>query len=146
MLINSYCRHCLIPVWTTSLESPCDNTTVSRNSYRQSTNMYEPHIVELKRIKYRVLRILPFSSLLSVFTLVLYLAYRAKSIIAASAIDGYHAIALNSTLYYIAELGLFSQLPFPPFRALSYSRLLTHQKPYHPSSSWTSRSRFSTLR
>ena len=72
--------------------------------------MYEPNIVELATIKYRILSILPFSSLVSVATLISYLAFRVKyTIVAATANDSRSAI-LNSCLYFISELGLLRKL------------------------------------
>lgn len=68
--------------------------------------MYEPNVVELARIKYRVLNLLPFSSMMSVSTLLLYLAYRAKSIVTAYNINADLSATFNSSLYFIAELGL----------------------------------------
>ena len=68
--------------------------------------MYEPNIVELAGIKYRVLSILPFSSLLSVSTLSIYLIYRIWYMITTFTDGGSLAIFLNSFLYFVAELGL----------------------------------------
>ncbi len=71
--------------------------------------MHEPHIVELAGIKYRVLSILPFSSLLSVSTLILYLALRIKYTVVAYTADDSLSTVFNSLLYFVAESGLLSK-------------------------------------
>lgn len=68
--------------------------------------MYERGIHELADIKYRVLHLLPFSSLLSISTLLVYFAFRLKCLITAH--DDFWNL-LNSTLYFVAELGLLCE-------------------------------------
>jgi len=65
--------------------------------------MYERGIHELADIKYRILHLLPFSSLLSISTFLIYSAFRLKCLLTT------HDVlwnVLNSALYFIAELGL----------------------------------------
>ena len=69
--------------------------------------MAEPDIVELGRIKYRCLTILPFTSLLSVVSLGLYLGYRVKYLVASHSQTSDAYEQLNSWVYLVAELGLF---------------------------------------
>ncbi len=71
--------------------------------------MLEPHIVELAGIKYRILSILPFSSLLSVSALILYLAFRIKYTVVAYTANDSLSTVFNSLLYFVAELGLLSK-------------------------------------
>ena len=71
--------------------------------------MYDRGVSELKDIKNRVLNILPFSSLLSVSTLLLYFAYRLKTLVLSDKILDDPTSVLNSSLYFIAELGLLCQ-------------------------------------
>ncbi len=68
--------------------------------------MYERGIHELADIKYRILHLLPFSSLLSISTLLIYFAFRLKCLITAHD-DSWNV--LNSTLYFIAEWGLLCE-------------------------------------
>lgn len=72
--------------------------------------MAHQDIIELARIKYRCLNILPFTSLLSMITLVVYLGYRVNYLLISKppANDPYEH--WNSWVYFVAELGLFCQL------------------------------------
>ena len=72
--------------------------------------MYDQDIVELARIKYRCLAVLPFSSLVSVVTLAVYLCFRVKYIIVASTRNADVQEVLNASLYFAAELGIFCKL------------------------------------
>ena len=67
--------------------------------------MDERGIVELAKIKYRILDVLPFSSLLSVATFLLYLACRLKSLFLADRVVLESGDVINSALYFVAELG-----------------------------------------
>lgn len=60
--------------------------------------MYQPNIVELTQIKYRVLRLLPFTSLLSVLTLLSYFACRIIFIITSRVAGGQWSVVANSIL------------------------------------------------
>ena len=71
--------------------------------------MYERGIVELADVKYRVLNILPFSSLISVSTLALYVAFRLKCLLSAYYAGKNPSDVVNSGLYFVAELGLLCQ-------------------------------------
>ncbi len=69
--------------------------------------MYDSEIGELARIKYRCLAILPFSSLVSVVTLAIYLCFRIKCLVAAYTQTADFQEVLNASLYFAAELGIF---------------------------------------
>lgn len=71
--------------------------------------MYERGIQELTDIKYRILHLLPFSSLLSISTFLLYGIFRLKYLVTSSNPNAESGDVFNSTLYFIAELGLLSQ-------------------------------------
>jgi len=68
--------------------------------------MYERGIHELADIKHRILHLLPFSSLLSISTLLIYFAFRLKSLLTTHA-DSWNV--LNSALYFVAEWGLLCE-------------------------------------
>ena len=63
--------------------------------------------VELARIKYRCLAVLPFTSLVSVVTLAVYLCFRVKCIVVAHTRKAEVQEVLNASLYFAAELGIF---------------------------------------
>lgn len=70
--------------------------------------MEKSQVIELAGIKYRVLNVLTFSSMLAVITLLLYLSYRVKySLTALGEVSGLPAF-VNSSLYFVSELGLLS--------------------------------------
>ncbi|MDI1484920.1 MAG: hypothetical protein OHK93_000054 [Ramalina farinacea] len=69
--------------------------------------MYDRGVVELASIKHRLLTILPLSSLLSASTLLLYFAYRLKTLVLTDKIVNDPLAVLNSSLYFVTELGLF---------------------------------------
>lgn len=71
--------------------------------------MYEPDIVELASIKYRVLHVLPFSSLLSVSTMLLYLAFRVRYMVSTYNGGANFPVMFNSVLYLVTEIGLFGE-------------------------------------
>ncbi len=71
--------------------------------------MYEPNIVELAGIKYRVLHLLPFSSLLSVSTMLLYLAFRVRCMVTTYNHDANFPVVFISVLYFVAEIGLLCE-------------------------------------
>ena len=71
--------------------------------------MYEPNIVELAGIKYRVLHLLPFSSLLSVSTMLLYLAFRVRCMLTTYHDGANFPVVFNSVLYFVAEIGLLCE-------------------------------------
>ena len=71
--------------------------------------MYDRGVVELASIKHRLLTILPLSSLLSASTLLLYFAYRLKTLVSTDKIIDDPLAVLNSSLYLVTELGLFGQ-------------------------------------
>ena len=99
--------------------------------------MYEPNIVELVRIKYRVLSLLPFSSLISVSTLVLYLAFRVKCIVMFYAASECLTDVLNSVLYFIAELGFFrklSQMNACPFESTHINSRIVQSRDFSTTS------------
>lgn len=68
--------------------------------------MYDADIRELARIKYRCLTILPFSSLLFILTLAIYLFFRVKYINSSYTQTADVAEILNAWLYFAAELGI----------------------------------------
>ncbi len=71
--------------------------------------MAHEDIIELARIKYRCLNLLPFTSLLSMVTLIVYLGYRVKYLLISKLpIDDPYE-HWNSWVYFIAELGLFCE-------------------------------------
>lgn len=65
-------------------------------------------VVELARIKYRCLTLLPLTSSLSIVTLALYLGLRLRYLIEAYCSTNNLSACLNSTIYFLAEIGLFS--------------------------------------
>lgn len=71
--------------------------------------MYDRGVVELADIKHRVLGILPLSSLLSASTLLLYFAYRLKTLVLTDKVVHDPSAVLNSSLYFVTELGLLCQ-------------------------------------
>lgn len=71
--------------------------------------MYQPNIVELSGIKYRVLHLLPFSSLLSVSTLLLYFAFRVRCMVTTYADGANFSAVFISVLYFVAEIGLLCE-------------------------------------
>lgn len=73
--------------------------------------MYEPNVIELAAIKYRVLHILPFSSLLSIFTLVSYFAIRVLYMFRSYKNDDLRPDVWNSALYLVTEIGLLCKPP-----------------------------------
>ena len=84
-------RYCLIPL------------------YDLLPTMYDRGVVELAGIKHRLLTILPLSSLLSASTLLLYFAYRLKTLVLTDKTVHDPLAVLNSSLYFVTELGLFGQ-------------------------------------
>ncbi len=82
--------------------------------------MYERGIHELADIKYRILHLLPFSSLLSISTLLLYFAFRLKSLLTTRN-DAWNV--LNSALYFVAEWGLLCE---SSISAYIYASTLTY--------------------
>lgn len=79
--------------------------------------MYDRGVVELAEIKYRILHLLPISSLLSLSTFLLYLVYRLKCLLPAVVADRSNLI--NSALYLVAELGFLCQsLTFSLYRLM----------------------------
>lgn len=69
--------------------------------------MADPTIIELGQIIHRCLSMLPFTSFLSIVSLVLYLGYRMKYYVAShlQTEDTYEQ--LNLWVYFVAELELF---------------------------------------
>lgn len=76
--------------------------------------MYDSDIRELARIKYRCLTILPFSSLVSVITLSIYLWFRAKHLVASYTQATDVRESLNTSLYFAAKLGIFCESESAP--------------------------------
>ncbi len=75
--------------------------------------MAHQDIIELARIKHRCLNILPFTSLLSMITLVVYLGYRVKYLLTSKPPTSDPYEHWNSWVYFVAELGLFCELHLP---------------------------------
>ena len=71
--------------------------------------MAHQDIIELARIKHRCLNILPFTSLLSMITLVIYLGYRVKYLLVSKLPTDDPYQHWNSWVYFVAELGLFCE-------------------------------------
>lgn len=71
--------------------------------------MAHQDIVELARIKHRCLNILPFTSLLSMITLVVYLGYRVKYLLTSNPPTDDPYEHWNSWVYFVAELGLYCE-------------------------------------
>ena len=75
--------------------------------------MAHQDIIELARIKHRCLNILPFTSLLSMVTLVFYLGCRVKYLLISKLPTDDPYEHWNSWVYLIAELGLFCEWHLP---------------------------------
>ena len=71
--------------------------------------MYEQGVVDLADIKSRVLRLLPFSSLFAVASLLVYLAYRLECLYLTGRVTDDPLAVANSLLYFVAELGFLGQ-------------------------------------
>ena len=75
--------------------------------------MAHQDIIELARIKHRCLNILPFTSLLSMITLIVYLGYRVKYLFISKLPTDDPYEHWNSWVYLVAELGLYCEWHLP---------------------------------
>ena len=75
--------------------------------------MSESDITELAQIKYRCLNILPFSSFLSVLSLLAYFAFRIKTSWDAYVLGTDHWACLNTCLYLLSEIGILCKTTSP---------------------------------
>lgn len=101
----------LAPLFFSFLVKFLQNTQGQPAPLSGNPQMREPHAVELAGIKYRVLNLLPFSSLLSVSTLLAYFAARVFQLAQLYRTRVDRLDVVNSILYLITELGIFGRPP-----------------------------------